>query len=107
MEPNVSLIERLEDMLAKGQDGALLRYGLGNEYLKLKQNEQAAQHLRRAVELDANYSAAWKQLGRALTAVGREHEALEAYRNGIRVAEEKGDVQAAREMRVFLKRLGG
>jgi len=31
--------------------------------------------------------------------------AIDAYQNGIRVAEERGDKQAAREMAVFLKRL--
>jgi hypothetical protein len=29
---------------------------------------------------------------------------MEAYRRGIEIAEDKGDIQSAKEMRVFLKR---
>jgi tetratricopeptide (TPR) repeat protein len=101
----MALIDNLETMLRRGQDNALVRYGLGNEYLKLKQLDKAVTHLQKAVELDPTYSAAWKQLGKALTASARKREAISAYETGIRAAEERGDVQAAKEMRVFLQRL--
>ena len=92
-------------MLARGQDNALLRYGLGVEYLKLKQYEKSIEHLHKAIAHDGNYSAAWKFLGQALAAANRTQEAVKAYERGIGIAEEKGDKQTAREMRVFLKRL--
>jgi Tfp pilus assembly protein PilF len=97
-------IENFEAMLAGGQDSALLRYGLGSEYLKSGQNEKAAEHLADAVRQDPGYSAAWKLYGKALAACGRHREALTAYDRGIGTAEEKGDIQAAKEMRVFRKR---
>lgn len=99
------LIDNLETMLRRGQDNALVRYGLGNEYFKLKQLDQAVTHLQKAVEFDPAYSAAWKQLGKALAASARTAEAISAYEAGIRAAEQSGDVQAAKEMRVFLRRL--
>lgn len=98
------VIQNLEKMLAAGKDGALLRFSLGNEYLKLEQPAMAAEHLRRAVEFDPAYSAAWKILGKALLAAGRPADALAAYRQGIAVAEAKGDIQAAKEMKVFARR---
>ncbi len=101
----MALIDKLEQLLASGQDNALLRYGLGNEYLKADRYDRAAEHFRKAVEHDPNYSAAWKLLGKALTAAGRNDAAIRAYENGLRVAEQKGDVQVAKEMKVFLKRL--
>ena len=101
----MTLIDNLETMLRRGQDSALVRYGLGNEYLKLKQLDQAVTHLQKAVELDPTYSAAWKQLGKALAASARTPEAVSAYEAGVRAAEQRGDVQAAKEMRVFLRRL--
>jgi len=101
----MSAIDNLEAMLAKGQDNALLRFGLGNEYLKIGDAAAAASHLRAAVEHDASYSAAWKLLGKALTQAGRRDEAEEAYSKGIAAAETKGDKQAAKEMGVFLRRL--
>lgn len=99
------LIARLEQMLASGKETALLRMSLGNEYLKRGEAQRAADHLARAVELDPNYSAAWKLLGKALADAGRKADALAAYRQGIAVAEEKGDKQAAKEMSVFARRL--
>src|SRR4030066_327120 len=102
----MALIDNLEKMLAAGQDSALLRYGLGGECLKLQRHADAARHLRKAVELDPGYSAAWKLLGKALTQAGAASDAMQAYRQGIEVAEKKGDKQAAKEMRGFLKRRG-
>jgi predicted Zn-dependent protease len=101
----MTIVANLEAMLARGQDSALLRYSLGGEYLKLNQPDKAAEHLRQAVAKDPKYSAAWKLLGQALADVGHKDEAIKAYEDGIKVAEEKGDKQAAKEMAVFLKRL--
>ena len=101
----MAVVDNLEALLAKGTDNALLRFGLANEYLKLGQSEQAIGHLRKALAHDPKYSAAWKRLGKALADTGRTDEAIAAYESGVRVAEEKEDVQAAKEMRVFLKRL--
>lgn len=98
-------IANLEKLLGGPRDGALLRFSLGNEYLKCGDAARAALHLREAVRRDPGYSAAWKQLGRALAESGQRQEALAAYREGIRVAEAKGDKQAAREMAVFARRL--
>lgn len=101
----MNLIERFEKLLSQGQDNALLRFGLGNAYLKAGDTRRAAEHLREAVRHDPGYSAAWKNLGKALAEAGRTEEATAAYREGIRVAQGKGDLQAAKEMRIFLKRL--
>ncbi len=98
-------LTNLEKLLTAGKDTALLRFSLGNEYLKAGDAQTAATHLRRAVELDPGYSAAWKLLGKALAESGEPVQALTAYRQGIEVAQARGDQQAAREMRVFARRL--
>ena len=102
---STAIITNLEKLLGGPRDGALLRYSLGNEHLKAGDFQQAARRLREAVELDATFSAAWKLLGKALSEDAHPQEALAAYEQGIVVAEGKGDVQAAREMRVFARRL--
>lgn len=101
----MSIIDSFEKMLAGGKDNALLRFSLGNEYLKANQAAPAAIHLRAAVAHDATYSAAWKLLGKALALTGETEEAKQAYHQGITVAEAKGDKQSAKEMTVFLRRL--
>jgi predicted Zn-dependent protease len=98
-------IDAFEAMLQRGQDNVLVRYSLGNEYLKLQQTDKAIEHLRKALSHDPNYSAAWKLLGRALADADRKEEAIKTYQDGIHAAETKGDLQAAKEMAVFLKRL--
>lgn len=100
--PQVANLERL---LAAGKESALLRFSLGSEYAKLGETEAALLHLQRALELDPQYSAAWKLLGKALTDAQRDADALTAYRRGIEVAETRGDKQAAKEMSVFARRL--
>ena len=99
------ILQNLEKMLASGKDNALLRFSLGNEHFKQGDAAAAAEHFRAAVAHDANYSAAWKLLGKALAESGQLQEALAAYRSGIEVAEKKGDVQAAKEMTVFARRI--
>ena len=99
------IIANLEKLLGTPRDGALLRFSLGNEYLKQGELEHALAHLRAAVDKDPGYSAAWKSLGKALADAGQPAAALEAYREGIAVAQRKGDKQAAKEMSVFARRL--
>jgi len=100
-----ALIVNLEKLLDGPRDGALLRYSLGNEWLKCGEPGKAAECFRAAVERDANYSAAWKLLGKALAESGDTAAALAAYTQGIAVAQARGDVQAAKEMSVFARRL--
>jgi Tfp pilus assembly protein PilF len=98
-------VQRFEQLLAAGKDGALLRFSLGMQYLNANDAVRAEEHLRRAVALDAAYSAAWKLLGKALEQQERAADAIDAYRHGIDAAEKRGDKQAAKEMAVFLRRL--
>jgi tetratricopeptide (TPR) repeat protein len=100
-----SALERLEKLLGTPRDGALLRFSIGLEYAKSKDLPKAIEHLRRAVDLDPGYSAAWRALGKALEAAGQGEAALAAYRDGIAAAQKKGDKQAEKEMTVFARRI--
>ena len=97
-------IDALEKMLAAGNDNAMLRFTLGKARLDNDEAECAVDHLEAAVRHDPDYSAAWKWLGRALGAAGRQEDAANAFRRGIAVAERNGDKQAVKEMQVFLRR---
>ena len=100
-----SPLETFERLLSQGRDSALLRFSLGNECLKAGRGEDAVAHLRSAVAQDPRYSAAWKLLGKALVETGQAEAALDIYRQGIAAAETKGDIQAAKEMKVFARRI--
>ncbi len=101
----MSLRERLEAALAAGQDTALLRFTLGDLLVREGEPDAGCAHLRRAVELDPDYSAAWKLLGRTQLKAGDDAAARETLSRGLDVARRRGDRQAEREMQVFLKRL--
>ena len=98
-------IQRLRALCDGPRDGALLRFSLGNALLANGNPAEAAVELRRAVEFAAEYSAAWKLLGRALVEAGDPVQARRAWSDGIAAAQRAGDVQAQKEMQVFLRRL--
>jgi len=99
------MIASLEALLARGSDGAMLRFTLATQYFERGALEPALRHAEVAVALDADYSAAWRLLGRIQSASGLDERAADSYRRGIAVAERRGDQQAAKEMQVFLRRL--
>ena len=98
-------LRSFERMVASGKDTALLRYSIGNEYVKAGDFAAAIDALSHAVAQDATYTAAWKLYASALEHAGRHGEALDAYRRGIVVARQKGDRQAEKEMTVFARRI--
>jgi predicted Zn-dependent protease len=102
-----SRIEKLEDFLKDNPENALLQYSLGVEYLRIGQPERAIVPLRAAIAAKSNYSAAYRELGKALGQAGLTEEATAIYRQGIQTAQTNGDLQTAKEMRVFLRRLTG
>lgn len=59
----------LEKLLIQGKDTSLLRFGLGKGYLDAGDAAKAVAHLERCVELDADYSSAWKLLGKGRIAL--------------------------------------
>ncbi len=101
----MNLIDNFEKLLASGTDNAMLRFSLGNAYYLAGDFGAAITHLKQAVDQDPGYSAAWKMYGKVLAEADRHQEAMEVYTTGIECADRKGDVQAAKEMRVFLRRL--
>ena len=105
MEPTKDTVQRFEGLLAAGKDSPMLRLALGTEYLKRDEADSAIRHLARAVDLDPDYSAAWQHLGRAFERVERPGDAAAAWRHGVDAAERRGDAQAGKVMRVWLRRL--
>ena len=101
----MSALKNFEKMLAAGKDNLLLRFALGNEHFKLGDFAAARVHLEAALGFDPRHSASWKLLGKTLVEAGDLPAALETYRRGIAAAEEKGDLQAVKEMQVFARRI--
>ena len=101
----MDMLSRLRAQIGGPRDGALLRFSVGNALLATGDAAAAAVAFREAVGFDANYSAAWKLLGKSLLDAGDRAGAAQAWQHGIEAAHARGDVQAAKEMQVFLRRL--
>jgi len=99
------LLDNLRKQCGGPRDGALLRFSLGQALLAADEHAAAIEELRRAVDFDPGYSAAWKLLGKACLAHGDQAGAASAWREGIQAAATRGDKQAEKEMTVFLRRL--
>ncbi len=98
-------IERLEALLTTETDDPLTHFMLGREYMEAERFADGACVLRRCVELNPHYTAAYRFLGDCHRKAGNDAQAREAYETGIAVAQETGDLQAGKEMEVFLGRL--
>lgn len=99
------IIEELKKMLAEDPDDVLGHYMLGRELLKIGQPQQAIAPLRRVIELDPDYTAAYRQLGDAYRSANRREEAIETYKQGVEVSEKTRDYQTGKECAAFLKKL--
>jgi Flp pilus assembly protein TadD len=97
-------VARLREIVAADPDDATSAFALGRALLELGRHEDAQEPLRRAVALQPGYSAAWRDLGRALLASGDAAEAARVLEAALPAADASGDLQTAREMRVFLRR---
>jgi tetratricopeptide (TPR) repeat protein len=99
------MLDKLEAMLAAGQDSARLRFALATSYYREDKTERAIEHAQVAVSLEPDYSAAWRLLGQAQIAAGLADDAAASFERGIEVAKQSGDRQVEKEMQVFLRRL--
>jgi len=99
-------IKRLRQLAESDPDDALTFFLLGRELMEVGRYEQAAQALERTVMLNNQYTAAFRFLGDCYRLGGDARQARATYEKGIAVAESTGDLQAGKEMLVFLKKLG-
>ncbi|MGV1759584.1 tetratricopeptide repeat protein [Rhizobium sp. A22-96] len=99
-----AIIQTLLARLESGDDGPLLRFALGKSLLDASDANGALPHLREAVRQNSDYAAAWAQLGRCELALGAEDAAIEAWSRGRDAARRHGEVQAERQISVWLRR---
>jgi Tfp pilus assembly protein PilF len=98
-------INKMESMLGLGQDNALMRFTMGKAFIKHGKFVKAAEQLVIALELEPKYSAAWKLYAQTLTELNQIKAAIEAYQQGISVANNKNELQLEDEMKAALQKL--
>jgi tetratricopeptide (TPR) repeat protein len=100
-----SQLEAFQELAAQAPQNVMVRYSLGLEYVKAKRNTEAEGEFREVLHLKPDYSAAYRELGKVLTALERFAEAKTIYEKGLDVACQKGDLQTKKEIEVFLNRI--
>lgn len=95
----------LRALAAETPDDATTWFLLGRELLGAGEPGEAIAAFEAALRADADYAAAYRQLGNAQEAAGLPAAAAETYRRGVAVAERTNDLQAGKEMNAFLRRL--
>ena len=98
-------LQQFQALIALEPHDTVLRFGLGELYIEAGDFVSAAEQFAEIVRLDPQYSAAYRYLGQAYAALDRPTEAEAVFQQGITVAEARGDLQTAKEMQVFLRRL--
>ena len=97
-----SRIDIFAEMVKQQPDDAMIRYGLGSEYMKAERWSEAADALGHVVRLNPDYTAAYQMLGTALMNEGRSQEAREVWTQGIEVARRTGAWKAQQHMEGLL-----
>ena len=97
-------VDRLRALLEDEPDDAMSWFGLGRALLELDRANEAIVPFRRATAVDPSYTAAHRDLGRALLDCGQALAAREALQAAADLADHTGDLQTGNEARVFLRR---
>jgi len=106
MADAASRIEQFRKMANDDPKNELGHFSLGRALLDDKQYEQAAQSLRKCLELNPNISKAYQLLGTALLSLNGKDEAIQILTEGAKRADERREVMPRNEMTKMLKDLG-
>ena len=103
------LIERIAQfrkMATDDPDNELGHFRLGQLLIEAGQHEEAIASFRRTLELSPQFSKVFQLLGKCLIQLNKKSEAIEVLRQGIAVADERGDNMPREEMAKMLTELG-
>lgn len=89
-------------MARSAPDDVMVWYGLASEYTKLEDWPKAVEALRRVLEINPDYTAAYQMLGTALSNQGEREEARRIWQEGIKAADRSGAWKARQHMEGLL-----
>lgn len=91
-----------EQVIEIDSDDLFANNGLGNCYNILQQYQLAEPYLLKAIEIKANHTVAYQELGRTYEGLGQTEKAIETFKKGIDVAAQKGDMTPLKAMQARL-----
>src|SRR3954447_26441812 len=106
MADNTARIEQFRKMAEADPENELGHFSLGRACLDAGQFDQAAQSFERALQLNPNLSKAYQLLADALLKQNLRDPAIARLTQGVKVADERGDLMPRNDMMKTLKDLG-
>jgi Fe-S cluster biosynthesis and repair protein YggX len=100
-------LEQFRKMAEADPSNELAHFSLGKAYLDAGLDQQAADSLNRAIELNPSISKVYQMLGSAQRRLGQNQAALATLVKGVNVAHERGDMMPRNEMAKMIRDLGG
>ena len=101
-----SRIEQFRKMANDDPSNEVAHFSLGREYLAAGQDEAALASLGKCLELNPNISKAYQLQAQALLRLNRQDEAVARLTEGVKRADERGEMMPRNEMMKMLKDLG-
>ena len=102
-----SRIEQFQKMANDDPANEVAHFSLGREYLAAGQHDAAIASFQRCLELNPNISKAYQLQAQALLQLKRNEEAIRKLTEGVKRADERGEMMPRSEMIQMLKDLGG
>ncbi|HPQ08604.1 MAG TPA: hypothetical protein PK995_05195 [Bacteroidia bacterium] len=94
--------DQILELLKENPDDVFLNYALGLEYFSENNLNLAEQQMKKVVQIDANYTSAYYQLGLILIEQNKEQEALEYLKKGLEIALEKNNLKEISEFKSLI-----
>lgn len=104
-QPN-SRIEQFQKMANDDPKNEVAHFSLGREYLAANQHEAALNSLTRCLDLNPNIAKAYQLSAQTLLALGRKDDAIAKLTEGVKRADDRGEMMPRKEMVTMLKELG-
>ena len=99
-------MDMFRQVLAIDADDFLANAGMGSAYVDLESFSEAVPYLTRALAARPNHTVAYVSLGQCYEHLGQNREAIDAYKKGLSVASQKGEITPMKELQSRLQRLG-
>src|SRR3954451_13488336 len=96
-------IERFAKMASADPNNELGHFSLARALMDAGRHAEAADSLRRVIEIDKSRSKAYQMLGECLVKIGQPGEAVATLTDGAKIADGRGEILPRNEMAEMLK----
>lgn len=98
-------LERLQSFLAHNPNDAFTLYAVGLEYRSIEDFNSSVSYLKKCIEIDSNYVAAYYQLAEIMILISEHQEAKRYIQLGLELCRKLNDTKTQGEFNALLYEL--